>query len=196
MSDLLTRSYSPPDIEVRSDGRTVVGIVAPFDHPAVIHVRGGSFTEMIRRGAFARTIAERGANRVKLLALHNERAMPLGRAHTLREDTAGLYGELRISKTTAGDEALELLRDGALDAFSIGFTVPGDGERWSRDGSTRELIAVRLHEVSLVNFPAYETARVVAVRAAYDPEHDPDLLARRLRLAALSRRSTPNVHSG
>jgi uncharacterized protein len=186
---MLTRSFIPSDLEVRSDGRTVHGIVAPFDQPADIWEPDlGSFTETIRRGAFTRTLAERGASRVKLLAMHDDRALPLGRATALREDARGLYGELRISKTAAGDEALELVRDGALDAFSIGFTVPRDGERWTPD-RTRELVEIRLHEISLVNFPAYAGALVAGVRHGrpYDSEHDPDLIARRLKLAQLLR---------
>jgi len=187
---LVSRSYEPVDLEVRATGehRTVFGLVAPFDSPTPIVEYGRSFTEVIRRGAFTRTIRERGPAKVKLLAQHDARAMPLGRATDLVEDSRGLVGSFRISRTTAGDEALELLRDGALDAFSIGFTVPTGGERWANDGS-RELLELRLHEVSLVNFPAYEGALVAGVRAAaYDPEVDPELLRRRLALALLTTR--------
>ncbi len=175
---LITRSFADIDIEVRSDGRTVHGIVAPFNAPAEINERGGSFTETIRHGAFARTISERPVARVKLLGQHNDASMPLGRAELLREDTAGLYGEFRISNTVAGNEALELLRDGALDAFSIGFTVPTNGARWTERNSSRELTEVKLHEVSLVNFPAYAGALVSGVRSAFcDPSLDPFLLS-------------------
>lgn len=175
---LTHRSFTPSDIEIRSDGRTVHGICAPFDSPAEINERGGSFTELIRHGAFTRTISERPPDRVKLLASHNSEIMPLGRATALREDTAGLYGEFRVSKTVAGDEALELLLDGALDAFSIGFSVPANGDRWNHRNGTRELTEVRLHEVSLVNFPAYSGALVAGVRSAFlDPALDPFLLS-------------------
>jgi HK97 family phage prohead protease len=180
---LTTRAFAFTDLELRGDGRTVCGIAAPFDSPTTVHEAGRTFTEVIRRGAFARTIAERG-DRVKLLALHDQRRLPLGRATTLREDPGGLYMEARVSQTSAGDEALELVRDGALDGFSIGFDLPAKtGERWTRDG-TRELLEVRLHEVSLVTFPAYAAALVSGVRAAtgYRADRDPDLLRRRLRL--------------
>jgi HK97 family phage prohead protease len=186
---VLTRSFHSPDLELRGgDGRTVVGIAAPFDSPAPINEHGRSFSEIIRRGAFARTIAERGASKVKLLALHDYGAMPLGRASLLREDAAGLYLEARVSKTTAGDEALALIADGALDAFSIGFTVTGAGERWDARSNTRELTDVKLHEISLTPFPAYAGALVAGLRSAapapYDPNYDPEYLMRRLALTS------------
>lgn len=160
MTDRLTRA-TLADLEVRGDGRTVVGIAVPFDAPTAIRDASGSYDEVIRRGAFARTIRERG-NRVKFLAQHDHRVLPLGRAHLLREDPTGLYAELRVSQTTAGDEVLELVRDGALDALSIGFRPQRD--RWSADRSMVERLEVRLDEISAVAFPAYESALIAGVR--------------------------------
>ena len=84
-----------------ADVRTIVGLAAPFDRPANI----GRYSEVIKPGAFHRTIAERG-DRVKLLAFHDERTLPLRRATALREETRGVVVEARISKI----EALELVR--------------------------------------------------------------------------------------
>jgi HK97 family phage prohead protease len=186
---LTTRSYSPIDLEVRADGRTVHGIAAPFDTPTTIHEGSGvAFTEVIRRGAFARTISERGPSRVKLMALHDYGAMPLGRATVLREDAAGLYIEARISKTNAGDEAIALIGDGALDGFSVGFTVPNGGDRWNQRTNTRELLDLKLVEVSLTPMAAYPTALVGGLRSntpvPYDPNSDPEYLLRRLALTS------------
>jgi HK97 family phage prohead protease len=167
MQDRLQRAF-PGDLEIRGgDGRTITGIAAPFDSPAAISDIQGRYTETIERGAFARTIAERGSSKVKLLVQHESRSLPIGRAHVLREDTAGLYGEFKVSKTERGDEVLELVRDGALDAFSIGFRPIRD--HWSADGSTRTLLEARLDEVSVVSFPAYEKALISAVRQATAP---------------------------
>ncbi|MBP7632268.1 MAG: HK97 family phage prohead protease [Acidimicrobiales bacterium] len=179
--DRLTRA-NPVDLEVRGDGRTVVGIAVPFDRSTPIRDASGSYDESFRRGAFARTIRERG-DRVKFLAQHDRRSLPLGRAHMLREDAAGLYAEFRVSATTAGDEALELIRDGALDALSIGFRPIRD--RWSADRSTVERLEVRLDEVSAVAFPAYSDALIAAVRSGLPTI--PAEVARR-RLALLTRK--------
>ena len=176
MSELIRRGGFA-DLEVRSDGRTIIGLAAPFDRPANI---GGQYVETIRAGAFHRTIAERG-DRVKLLALHNNLTMPLGRATALREETRGLVIEARISKTTAGDEVLELIRDGALDSLSIGFHPVRD--RWNVDHDAVERLEVRLIEVSLVTAGAYDDARVLAVRTTTPPRpaahRDPTVWATR-----------------
>jgi HK97 family phage prohead protease len=173
MTTRLTRAHAV-ELEVRTAGRTIVGIAVPYDTPTEIHDRSGSYTEIFRQGAFARTLAERGPERVKVLAQHNYEAMPLGRAVLLREDTAGLYAELAVSKTSAGDEVLELVRDGALDGLSIGFTPVRDG-RETR--GVVERLEAKLHEVSVVSFPAYDTARVAALRGQSAPSSD--LLAQR-----------------
>lgn len=152
----------PVDLEVRSDGRTVAGIAVPFDEPTDITEGHRSYSEVFRRGAFARTIAERGPSRVKFFALHQSEKLPLGRATKLREDPGGLYVELRASKTRASDEVLELVRDGALDGLSIGFSPVK--ERWSKAKDAVERTAVKLHEISAVTWPAYNGARIVAVR--------------------------------
>jgi HK97 family phage prohead protease len=175
------------DVEIRSDGRTIVGIAVPFDDPTEIHQDGRTFVETFKRGAFARTIRERGAAKVKLLSQHNDRSNPLGRLTVAREDAAGLYIEGRVSQTQAGDEALELVRDGALDAFSIGFTVPPGGAVWSNRDRNVDIVEAALREVSVVSFPAYSNAVIQAVRAAepYDPRLDPELLRAQLVLAQL-----------
>lgn len=178
----LTRA-TPADLEIRSDGRTVVGICVPFDSPTEIRDMSGSYTETFQRGAFTRTIAERG-DRVKFLAHHDRRAMPLGRAVLLREDNGGLYGEFRVSQTAAGDEALELIRDGALDGLSIGFEPVASRDQWSRDRSSVVRTEVKLHEVSAVSFPAFSDALISGVRAAEAPKVI-DLAAARLRLELL-----------
>lgn len=155
-------------LEIRSggDGRTIVGLAAPFDQPAQIQDFQGRYTESIQRGAFARTIAERGA-KVKLLVQHDAQRLPIGRATSLREDTAGLVAELRVSNTAAGNDALELVRDGILDGLSIGFRAVRD--TWSPDRSRRTLQEIRLDEISIVGEAAYDAAKVLAVRSGTHP---------------------------
>lgn len=162
------------DLEVRGDGRTVVGIAVPYDAPTAIRDASGAYTEIFRRGAFAKTIIERG-DRVKFLAQHDRRSMPLGKATLLREDAAGLYGEFRVSATAAGDEALELIKDGALDAFSVGFRPVKD--RKNSDGTLVERLEAGLDEVSAVAFPAYDGALIAGVRAGAFGDLARDVLA-------------------
>lgn len=152
MSELVTRTFRS-DLEVRSlDDRVVRGIAAPFDDPAEVHDHHGSYVETIRRGAFARTIAERG-HRVKLLKDHDPTQLR-GRAILLREDALGLYGEFRVSRTPAGDEFLELVNDGSLDGLSIsGYWLNAP---FADDYRSRDVHEVKLIEVSGTPFPVYE----------------------------------------
>jgi HK97 family phage prohead protease len=168
----------PVDLELRGgDGRTVVGIAMPFDQPTEIRESGGAYVEVFRRGAFAKTIRERGPQSVKTFAKHQRASLPIGVAKVLREEPAGLYAELRVSKTVAGDEVLGLIADGALDGLSIGFQPIKD--KRVRGGVER--LEVALHEVSIVDYPAYSGAAIAGVRS---DEHwlSPEAAARRLDL--------------
>jgi len=177
MTDNISRAFTG-DLEVRADatGRTIAGIFVPWDREARVSDGGPFYREAFQRGALAKTIQERG-DRVKFLSQHNSRTNPLGVAKVLREDAAGAYGEFVVSRTQAGDEALELVRDGALDSFSVGFT-PVKHEK--RNGVVVRT-EVALREVSLVTFPAYEDARVAGIRAELDAL-DPDERAELLRM--------------
>ena len=104
----LTRRFAP-DLEVRDDGtgRRVFGIAAPFDQPARVDDGHGPFTEVIRRGAFAKTIRERG-DRVKLLSQHKRTENPLCVFEELREDNdervdERAYARARLFDMLIGD---------------------------------------------------------------------------------------------
>lgn len=156
-----------PDVEIQSggDGRTVYGILVPWDAPARVYDSFGptgkpaAYTEAVARGAFDAAIANPG--RTKFLGHHNKQVNPLGRAEVLRNDTAGLYGEMRVSKTLAGDEVLELVRDGALDSFSVSFMPRRNESR----GDVFYRLEADLPEASIVTFPAYAGALVGGVRS-------------------------------
>lgn len=149
------RTYEA-DLEIRagSDGRTIHGIVVPYNVEQRIN---RSLVEVFRPGVFS--AVTRAAHRVKLLVGHDANQLPQGRATLLREDTAGLYGEFRVSKTQRGDELLELVADGAVDQFSVGFQPLTDKKR--ADGVV-ERVRAHLAEVSLVTFGAYGLAASVA----------------------------------
>lgn len=178
---LIERALTHADLEIRSDGdgRTVHGLAVPFDRETTVNDGYGAYQEVFRKGAFAQTI-NGGVDRVKLLGNHNRAKFPLGKATALREDRAGLVGEFRVSNTREGDEALELVRDGVLDAFSVGFAPVKD--RKAGKGLV-ERLEVKLREVSLVAFPAYEGAMISGVRAQLADHLSTEELERLLALA-------------
>jgi hypothetical protein len=152
------------DMQVEDENRTITGIAVPFDSETQIAERGRVFTERFAPGAFDASIAKRG-NRIPVLLMHDDRALPIGKPVGFRSTADGLIMDARISDTTDGNDALTLVRDGVLSGLSVGFSVPDGGETWT-DTSTRVITRANLHEVSVVNFPAYDDARIQSVRAA------------------------------
>jgi uncharacterized protein len=118
------------------------------------------------RGAFAATIVNREAD-IKLLWQHR-RDEPIGIITHLKEDTLGLYVEGRLLLDIArAKEALALLKNGVLKGLSIGYSPL----RYDIDRETgvRRLYEVALWEISLVTFPANESAQVTVVKASPPP---------------------------
>ena len=182
MGDVVFRSFEP-DLEVRSaaqggDGRTIVGIAVPYDRPQRID---RTLVEAFARGAFNHQL--RAAHRIPFAREHMSLGGTLvGKTVGLRDDAAGLYGEWRVSKTPAGDETLELVRDGVLPHLSIGFR-----EDKNKRGPEGTVIRTRAHltEVVATLQGAYgDHAAISGVRSAdeiddegQDDDGTPRLLA-------------------
>ncbi len=118
--------------------------------------------DVVMRGAFDETLAS-GRSR-KFLWQHDIRE-PIGVEQSLKVDDKGLLGTWKISQTTRGRDAYQLLKDGAVDSLSIGY-VPTEAEY--DDAGVRLLKAVDLLEVSLVSIPANDLAMVTQVKAFLD----------------------------
>ena len=119
--------------------------------------------DRVLKGAFARSIRQRGPRGIKLLWQHDP-SEPIGVLDHIREDGRGLHvrGRLLLNLNRAG-EAYALMRAGALDGLSIGYrTILSDRE--AKTG-VRRLLDVDLWEVSLVTFPMQEAARISAFKS-------------------------------
>ena len=161
------------------DGMTFTGYAAVFNSPS----EPLPFIERIAPGAFKRSLKAR--NDIKLLYNHDTGAV-LGstRAGTLKleEDNYGLRVTAMLPETSLGKDVRTLVQRGDVSAMSFGFSVPANGDSWNTDGTERTLKSVRIHEVSIVAFPAYQqTAGTAAVRSfdgvAKRAEVDADQLA-------------------
>lgn len=162
--DLLYRNF-PPDLQIRAggDGRTVYGIAVPWDTPQRID---DTVTEQFARGAFNHQLS--APQRVRFAREHVQLGGSLiGVAKLLRDDQAGLYVELRTSKTPVGDETLELIRDGALPHLSIGFRERRN-RRMPVTGNT-ERIQADLFEIAATLQGAFgDGAAIAGVRSHTD----------------------------
>lgn len=156
-------------IGVDYPNRMVELIVMPYNERAMVPFRGRVVAEEIAPGAFDGI--EKRANRVRVNRDHDVRRT-VGRAvafYPARPE--GLVGRVKISRTELGDETLELAHDGNLDA-SAAFLPMGDATQWL-DRNTVRYSKCWLGHIALTPEPAYEGARVLAVRHTEPPGEPP-----------------------
>lgn len=152
MTNMITR-----DFEIResnSETREVSGVAVPFNDTIDI---GGGMKEKFAPGAVDLT------SNVKLFRDHKD---IIGVVTNMSEDENGLNITAKISETSLGNETLNLVKDGAIRSFSVGFIPVTD----VKDGNTIIRKKVDLKEVSLVAFPAYDKAEVLSVREETNQE--------------------------
>ena len=152
-----TRRITFNEFELRAgqagDGMSFSGYAAVFNSDS----EPLPFIERIAPGAFAKSLKSR--NNIRMYMNHDS-SMLLGttRSKTVRlaEDSKGLFVDADLPDTSVGRDLSVLMQRGDVDSMSFGFTVPQGGDRWSDDGTRRELRQIRLFEVSVVTgFPAY-----------------------------------------
>jgi len=139
------------EIKASGDAFEVAGYVSTYGN--VDH--GG---DVVMRGAFDTTLAAKTP--VRFLA-HHDTHQVLGVPLEMKSDDQGLFGRFKISQTQLGRDMHTLLKDGALDSFSIGY-IPTDVE--FDDAGTRLLKSVDLLECSIVAMPMNTRATVTAVK--------------------------------
>jgi uncharacterized protein len=152
MNEMITRSF-----EIRAtdaEKREVSGIAVPFNETIDI---GGGWSERFEKGS-----VDLNAN-VKLFRDHND---IIGVVTEMEESDEGLLIRAKISETVLGNETLNLVKDGAIRSFSVGF-IPVTDEKKDKTIIRKK---VNLKEVSLVAFPAYDKAEVLSVREETNQE--------------------------
>lgn len=169
-SRLKRSSGGPPSIE---------GYAATWNDVTAIDGAFGSFREVVRRGAFTRSLRE-GAD-VRCLFNH-EPSLILGRVKSktllLSEDATGLHFRCTLPNTTQARDLHESIDRGDVDGCSFGFQVGKQNWIEEKQGngnvvSTRELLDVSLFDVGPVTFPAYGNTGVDVRAAVLFPEGIP-----------------------
>ena len=128
-----------------------------------------SASDRVLPGAFAKSLANwQTQGRQPPLLWQHDQSQPIGAWRELREDRYGLYaqGELFVNDIARAKEAYCLLREKVVNGLSIGYRV----KQSTRDSKTgiRLLSEVELLEISMVTFPANESARVLRVKKQDD----------------------------
>ncbi len=126
------------------------------------------YSESLAKGSIKRSLKKREP---AMLWQHNI-TQPVGVWTDIKEDDHGLYLEGKIAlDATFGRDAYALMRLGAVKGLSIGF-IP---VKWSQDKDTRlvTFAEVDLYEVSVVTFPALNSARIDNVKSFFNGEQMP-----------------------
>ncbi len=148
--------------ELRADDSSgqpkITGYAARFNSWADI---GGwyAYKESIRPGAFAKTIKEAD---IRALWNHDPNyVLGRNRAGTLKlwEDEQGLAVEILPPDTQAANDLMVSMKRGDVNQMSFAFQVVK--EEWNEETGERTLLEVRLYDVSIVTYPAYEDTSAV-----------------------------------
>lgn len=145
--------------------RILTGEAVVFDSETEI---GGWFREVIRRGAFDKTIRE--FDQVALWSHDPAKPMARRSKNTLElwEDNSGLQFRMTLGEQSWSNDAWISVQRGDVQGMSFGFRVIR--EAWTdpedqRDLPLREILEAKLYEISPVAFPAYPDTSVEAARS-------------------------------
>lgn len=184
MTDVPKNERMNPSVETRSDGVRIDGVdfgqriitilAVPYEQPTQVLFHQELYNEVFARSAFngiesqTRKIPATAA--LDIPAPNHDGGRLVGRV--ISSDPYGqdgLLSEVKISRTEKGDETLELAADEALWP-SIGFLVknPKFDQEIDRYKKTRRVNRAFLDHLAFVGQPAYEGAKILAMRAAAD----------------------------
>ena len=157
--------------ELRSSGKQIFGLAAPYNVRTTIKAKGGKFMETIQRGAFDRVL--RSKPDVLCLFNHNPDYV-LGRtsAGTLRLDAGnrGLSFECDLPDSQFARELHQSIERRDIAGNSFGFTLEQGDDSWDEDyDEERSRVVLRtirnvatLVDVSPVTAPAYKGTELSA----------------------------------
>lgn len=140
-----------------------------------------AYGDVIKEGAFTESlINSQAAKQMPVMLLQHggptaEDMTPIGIWADMSEDSHGLRVKGKLADTNRGREAYELLKMGAFNGLSIGYTVKEHTNRTKPDEPRRTLKSINLLEVSLVTFPANGKARVHDVKSIDDMDSIADI---------------------
>lgn len=150
---------SPSKVELR-------GYASVFDTPYEMYDMFGAYTELVRSGAFSKTLSE--SPDVAYLANHEGLTMArtASGSLTLEQDSTGLLSIAQVN-TTRSDvkDLVTAIEDEDVDQMSFAFRMRR--QEWSPDYDQRDLLELDLNrgDVSAVNFGASPTTNVQVQRA-------------------------------
>ena len=148
------------------EGMLIAGYAVVFDTPTKLYsLNGSDYYEVVNKGA----LDNADMSDVVLRYNHNDNTTLLARTSNntlkLTIDEIGLYVEAELANTTAAKDIYELIKRGDISKMSFGFIVESD--HYSLNTRYIDSISV-LKDVSVVDFPAYQSTIVATVQRNFD----------------------------
>lgn len=183
---LTTRSYSVELRAPESEERGIVeGVPIVFDKTALIHDWAGDFNEIIDRHALDKTdmrdvllCVNHDLNKIALARSRNGKGTML---FEVKDDGLHMRAQLDVDNNPDAAAAYSAIQRGDISGMSFMFRVNDD--EWTDIESevpTRTIKSISIvHEVSIVNFPAYEATSIHARSNSAETESSPLAEARK-----------------
>ena len=140
--------------------RTISGVAAPYGVSA--QVSDGTSVE------FAPGSLPLNGKAPKLFMYHDS-SQPVGLVTSRTETAEGMLFSAKIADTAAGNEALQLAKEGVLDNVSVGVDVV---DSYRKEDGTMVITSAIWRELSLVPIPAFSGATITDVAASADTTPD------------------------
>ena len=131
-----------------------------------------SDNDMIIKGAFEKSILERGVNsnsnrNIAFLRYHDWQHQ-IGKFLKLEEDEKGLFAVAQLGTSTKGEDALRDYEEGIIKEHSIGFQYISENVKFIEDNNNEQkgyyqINEVKLFEGSAVTFGANEFTEVLNI---------------------------------
>lgn len=157
----LTKDYKTRRKLSADSKGTISGYFATFDHD-----HGDSYGDVIKKGAFAGTIARRKRSGHPFpLCFNHDLSCIIGRVTEIGEDNKGAYFTAEFFQTDKAQEIREMVKSGVLWQFSFAYDTLDSGKAKAEDGSiVNELRELELYEISVVVVPANPRATLADIK--------------------------------
>ena len=142
-------------IECSEERREISGKIVPMGTGEIGSTNLGQYTFA------ANSIQIEDPSKIRLLSQHNLQK-PIGKMISSETRPDGIYAVFRLSRSTAGSDALIMAQEGLVTGLSIGAEIIAS--KPSKDGYT-VVSQAKLKEVSLVTVPAFASAEILEIAA-------------------------------
>jgi HK97 family phage prohead protease len=175
--EIIKRSLQLDTLELEgAEGRTLHARLFTWDAISrVSDVGRPPYDEAWKRGVFSQSI--RRAQKTKrgwpLMYNHAVQGLPIGMVSMVHERDDGPWMTSKISRTSLGDDIIELIRDGALPGVSLN----GRNIKSRRNqAGVIERMEVALDEISVTPFPALVGADELVLRSVTPTDQSDEVM--------------------